>query len=278
MKSFWKIVAALALLVNFSLFVASDVAAKNENVPTMMDDGRFFSRAEEQELTKLMEDINSEFGVKLAIVTYKTLPSDTHARAVELMNDPAAGFTDAPNGGLLLVLNQNLLPGQTVATPGLRKYTIKTDARMSKIITTDLGLPYLTEKLVKPLKDNRFADGARDYLSAARECLSHYKEKGEPLDPYYDDNRIFSALVAFAAAGIVSYMCCRFLRRQMNRVTRAAQADAYVEKDSFELTHRSSKYLYSHTTVTEKGGDDRDDDDSGCGGDDDGGGSSSGSF
>ena len=257
-----------------------DLATAKKPVRTIMDGGDFFTAQEEKELQSMMDAMNKKYDVKIAIVTYKALPGTTLQKATELMHAPVTGFTQAPNGDLLLVLNQNLKAGQKVAGKGQRKYTIKTDAKMRKIITVEKGLPYLTDELVSKLKENKFGAGARQYLEAADTCLAYYAEEGSPYDPQRNTHRGIAGAIAAMIAFLTSQRYKSVLKRKMSNVAHAVAADAYLERDTFQLTRVADNYLYSETfvTVDSSNDDDSSSSDGGCGGDSDGGGSSSGSF
>ena len=71
--------------------------------------------------------------------------------------------------------------------------------------------------------------------------------------PFYSQSSpVLHGAVSLLGGMLLAFIPLHFLKKSMKNVTEAKKADSYLEEDSFSLQAKEDRYLYSHTTRTER--------------------------
>ena len=110
-------------------------------------------------------------------------------------------------------------------------------------ITDDKGIEHLAEQFVPSLKENKYAEGFTAFAAAVDEMVTYYEQEGKPFNPDAFLFTIVTLVGALIPAAIVYLFILADLSDSMLSVRSAHEADDYVERGSFRLTHRADIFL-----------------------------------
>lgn len=229
--------------------------------PLVVDEAKVMTQEQRQELTEQLEDISQRHNIKVALITIKNLPKGvTKEKYAEELLLKHYSDKDSLAGSLLLL-----------QVTGERFYRICTDPQMRQIITDDVGIPYIQERVVPCLQEDNYYGAYTAFADCVDMMLDYYETEGEPYDPF-DEFSFLALFFGLIGSGGIGYLVYSYLAKGMSNVQAEVGADEYYKEGSLELTHRNDTYLYSTTTVVSHSS--RDDDSSsdssssssGCGG------------
>ena len=116
---------------------------------------------------------------------------------------------------------------------------------------SDYGIEKLEDKVVPELSDEAYYDAFDTYLSTCESYLKQYTETGEPFDVGNAPRSIFiPLLITIFVPILIAFLVCMIFRSQMKTAIKATQADNYIPRDGFNLTHQIDQY--THTTQTRR--------------------------
>ena len=169
-------------------------------------------------------------GIRILIGTVK----NTHK---QVLGKVANGVVDriadgGANGTIVLLL-----------APKERDFYISTDNKMRTRITDDNGIEHLAGQFVPSLKENKYAEGFTAFAAAVDEMVTYYEKEGKPFNPDAFLLTIVALVGALIAAALVYWFIFANLSDSMLSVRSAHEADDYVERGSFRLTHRADVFL-----------------------------------
>ena len=130
-----------------------------------------------------------------------------------------------------------------------RDWYISTDNKMRARITDGKGVEYLSGEFLPDLKEGKYAAAFTTFAATTDEMLTYYEKEGEPYDPAKAFN-LMALGIALACALILGGTIYYVLYEYESNVRSAAEADAYLNHDSFRLTQDEDNFLY--TTVTRR--------------------------
>ena len=132
-----------------------------------------------------------------------------------------------------------------------RKWYIATDKQLKQVIVGNEGIEYMSKPMVAQFKKNDYAQGYITYAQKAGELLEYYEKEGEPWDPNAGFNW-FALVIAAGIGGAAAYGCRALLISGMSNVQEAVEANAYLDKQTFALTHSNDTYLYTNISAVPK--------------------------
>ncbi len=201
---------------------------------SVMDGANLLQQQEIQQLTEKIQDVEHRHQVRIGIQTQKSLPGMSVGKAAN--NVLAHSYSDGRHGGIVLLL-----------VMGTHDWYVSTDNEMRVRITDDTGFPYLTDQFLPDLSDGNYLQAFNTYVDTVDTMLTYYEKNGEAYDPTNEFDPL-AMLIALAAAILIGWIVRAGLISTMSNVMHEPAADAYLVKDSVEITEQSDTYLY--TTVT----------------------------
>ena len=196
----------------------------------VIDESDLLSDAEEQALDAKLAAYEAAHGIRVLVGTVK----NTHG---QVLGKVANGVVDriadgGANGTIVLLL-----------APKERDFYISTDNKMRMRITDDKGIEHLAEQFVPSLKENKYAEGFTAFAAAVDEMVTYYEKEGKPFKPDAFLLTIVCLVGALIAAALVYWFILAYLSDSMLSVRGAHEADDYVERGSFRLTHKEDVFL-----------------------------------
>ena len=196
----------------------------------VIDESDLLSDAEEQALDAKLAAYEAAHGIRVLVGTVK----NTHG---QVLGKVANGVVDriadgGANGTIVLLL-----------APKERDFYISTDNKMRTRITDDDGIEHLAGQFVPSLKENKYAEGFTAFAAAVDEMVTYYEKEGKPFNPDAFLLTIVTLVGALIAAALVYWFIFANLSDSMLSVRSAHEADDYVERGSFRLTHKEDVFL-----------------------------------
>lgn len=237
-----KIFAILTMLVTLLVASVSLAAA-----PSLQDNAKVMTPQERQAVTALLKKVEADNGIRCVVVTEKAIQDTPADFANSLVNNV---YTDGKNGTILFL-----------QVTGNRKWHVSTDLKMKEAVVGQDGLEYMSKEFLPLLKKGDNVGAYKAFATKAGELAAYYKANGKGWEPDYTVPGAIIALILSAGIGFI-YMA--YLRGTMSNVADQVAADAYINKESFNLTYQNDMYMGSRTTVVEKAS--KSDDDNGSSG------------
>ena len=196
----------------------------------VIDESDLLSDTEEQALDAKLAAYEAAHGIRVLVGTVK----NTHG---QVLGKVANGVVDriadgGANGTIVLLL-----------APKERDFYISTDNKMRTRITDDDGIEHLAGQFVPSLKENKYAEGFTAFAAAVDEMVTYYEKEGKPFKPDAFLLTIVALVGALIAAALVYWFILAYLSDSMLSVRGAHEADDYVERGSFRLTHKEDVFL-----------------------------------
>jgi len=200
-----------------------------------------FSDHAKKKLEDRLAKINEKYDVHVGVVFLKKLPAGkTAENEAKAIVEGGNGYEQGSKGSMVLL----------VATDS-RDYYIATGRNLNKIITSKEGIPFIQNRILKDLKDSDYEKAATHFAGAVEKELAYYEEEGEPYDPSKTFS-VLALLIAVLGSGAAGIGIRSYLISQMSNVHHAADADVYLDKESFELTGESDTFLYTKVKAVPK--------------------------
>ena len=239
-KSLSVLLALLLLLCSASIALAVPRQAAPQTqeqgleAARVVDEADLLTADEEKALDAKLAAVEQSHKVRILIGTMQ----DTGGAALGKVTNNVVDQIPADNGTIVLLLSMKE-----------RDWYISTDNKMRVRITDGKGVEYLSGEFLPDLKEGKYAAAFTRFAATTDEMLTYYEKEGEPYDPANAFN-LMAFGIALACAlilgGIIYYMLCEY----ESNVRSAAEADAYLNHDSFRLTQDEDNFLY--TTVTRR--------------------------
>ena len=242
-KSLSALLALLLLLCTASVALAVPKQAPPPKAQTqeqgigadrVIDEAEILTDSEEKELDAKIATIEQSHKVRILIGTMKSTDGTPLGKIANNVVDQIP----ADNGTIVLLLSMKE-----------RDWYISTDNKMRARITDGKGVEYLSGEFLPDLKEGKYAAAFTTFAATTDEMLTYYEKKGEPYDPANAFN-LMALGIALACALILGGTIYYVLYEYESNVRSAAEADAYLNHDSFRLTQDEDNFLY--TTVTRR--------------------------
>lgn len=196
----------------------------------VIDESDLLSDAEEQALDAKLAAYEAAHGIRILVGTVKNTHNQVLGKVANAVVDRIVD--GGANGTIVLLL-----------APKERDFYISTDNKMRTRITDDSGIEYLADKFVPSLKENKYAEGFTAFAATVDEMVTYYEKEGKPFNPDAFLFTIVTLVGALIPAAIVYWFVLANLSDSMLSVRSAHEADDYVERGSFRLTHRADVFL-----------------------------------
>ena len=242
-KSLSALLALLLLLCTASVALAVPKQAPPPKAQTqeqgigadrVIDEAEILTDSEEKELDAKIATIEQSHKVRILIGTMKSTDGTPLGKIANNVVDQIP----ADNGTIVLLLSMKE-----------RDWYISTDNKMRARITDGKGVEYLSGEFLPDLKEGKYAAAFTTFAATTDEMLTYYEKEGEPYDPANAFN-LMALGIALACALILGGTIYYVLYEYESNVRSAAEADAYLNHDSFRLTQDEDNFLY--TTVTRR--------------------------
>ena len=242
-KSLSALLALLLLLCTASVALAVPKQAPPPKAQTqeqgigadrVIDEAEILTDSEEKELDAKIATIEQSHKVRILIGTMKSTDGTPLGKIANNVVDQIP----ADNGTIVLLLSMKE-----------RDWYISTDNKMRVRITDGKGVDYLSGEFLPDLKEGKYAAAFTTFAATTDEMLTYYEKEGEPYDPANAFN-LMALGIALACALILGGTIYYVLYEYESNVRSAAEADAYLNHDSFRLTQDEDNFLY--TTVTRR--------------------------
>ena len=200
----------------------------------VIDEADILTDSEEAALDTKLAAIEQSHKVRILIGTMKSTDGTPLGKIANNVVDQIPG----ESGTIVLLLSMKE-----------RDWYISTDNKMRARITDGKGVDYLAGEFLPDLKENKYDAAFTTFAATTDEMLTYYEKEGEPYDPAnaFDPMTLGIAVLCALILGAVIYYQ---LLATASNVTFAAEADAYLNHDSFQLTRSEDDFLY--TTVTRR--------------------------
>ena len=196
----------------------------------VIDESDLLRDAEEQALDAKLAAYEAAHGIRILVGTVKNTHNQVLGKVANAVVDRIVD--GGANGTIVLLL-----------APKERDFYISTDNKMRTRITDDSGIEYLADKFVPSLKENKYAEGFTAFAATVDEMVTYYEKEGKPFNPDAFLFTIVTLVGALIPALIVYWFLLAHLSDSMLSVRSAHEADDYVERGSFRLTHRADIFL-----------------------------------
>ena len=239
-KSLSALLALLLLLCSASIALAVPRQAAPQTqeqgleAARVVDEADLLTADEEKALDAKLAAVEQSHKVRILIGTMQ----DTGGAALGKVANNVVDQIPADNGTIVLLLSMKE-----------RDWYISTDNKMRVRITDGKGVEYLSGEFLPDLKEGKYAAAFTTFAATTDEMLTYYEKEGEPYDPANAFN-LMAFGIALACALILGGTIYYVLYKYESNVSFAAEADAYLNHDSFRLTQDEDNFLY--TTVTRR--------------------------
>ena len=239
-KSLSALLALLLLLCSASIALAVPRQAAPQTqeqgleAARVVDEADLLTADEEKALDAKLAAVEQSHKVRILIGTMQ----DTGGAALGKVANNVVDQIPADNGTIVLLLSMKE-----------RDWYISTDNKMRARITDGKGVEYLSGEFLPDLKEGKYAAAFTTFAATTDEMLTYYEKEGEPYDPANAFN-LMALGIALACALILGGTIYYVLYEYESNVRSAAEADAYLNHDSFRLTQDEDNFLY--TTVTRR--------------------------
>ena len=196
----------------------------------VIDESDLITDAEEQALDAKLAEYEQAHGIRILVGTVKNTHNQVLGKVANAVVDRIAD--GGANGTIVLLL-----------APKERDFYISTDNKMRTRITDDNGIEHLAGQFVPSLKENKYAEGFTAFAAAVDEMVTYYEKEGKPFKPDAFLLTIVALVGALIAAALVYWFIFANLSDSMLSVRSAHEADDYVERGSFRLTHKADVFL-----------------------------------
>lgn len=196
----------------------------------VIDECDLLSDAEEQALDAKLAAYEQAHGIRILIGTVK----NTHGQVLgKVANAVVDRISDGGENGTIVLL----------LAPKERDFYISTENKMRARITDEDGIDYLADQFVPALKENKYGEGFTAFAAAVDEMVTYYEKEGKPYNPDRFMITIVTLVAALIAAAITYFIALDELSSGTRSVREAREADDYLERGSFRLTHKEDVFL-----------------------------------
>ena len=226
-----KLFLIFTLLAAMLLSAATALAA----VPSIMDDAKLLSNADRAKVASVLQQVENKYNVRVGVVTVKSIGSQKPGDFANQLIDKA--YNNGTNGNMVLL--------QVVDQ---RKWYVSTDKKLKSVVVGNEGVEYMSKAFVPYLKKNDYAGAYTVYATKAGELLGYYQKNGKGWKP--EKGFPLLALVGALVAGVAgAYIYRGSLLASMSNVRQQVEANAYLNKESFDLLVSEDTYMYTNVSV-----------------------------
>ena len=232
MKKFFIIFTLVAAML---LSAATALAA----VPSIMDNANLLSNGDKAKVERVLQQVENKYNVRVGVVTVKSIGTKKPGDFANELIDKA--YNNGPNGNMVLL--------QVVDQ---RKWYVSTDKKLKSVVVGNEGVEYMSKAFVPYLKKNDYTGAYTVYATKAGELLNYYQKNGKGWKP--EKGFPLMALLGALVAGVAgAYLYRGSLLSSMSNVRQQVEANAYLNKESFNLLVTNDTYMYTNVSVVPRG-------------------------
>ena len=230
-----KLFLIFTLLAAMLLSAATALAA----VPSIMDNAKLLSNGDKAKVERVLQQVENKYNVRVGVVTVKSIGTKKPGDFANELIDKA--YNNGPNGNMVLL--------QVVDQ---RKWYVSTDKKLKSVVVGNEGVEYMSKAFVPYLKKNDYAGAYTVYATKAGELLNYYQKNGKGWKP--EKGFPLMALLGALVAGVAgAYLYRGSLLSSMSNVRQQVEANAYLNKESFNLLVTNDTYMYTNVSVVPRG-------------------------
>lgn len=198
------------------------------------DTAGLLSSSQQTALEEYAERISQQYEVGVYIVTIPSLSGTDAGETADYLYHEYYVFGEGSekNGIMLMVSVED------------RNYALVTSGSKADYAFTDYGLEQLEKEFLDDLKEDQWAAGFSDYLSACDRYLSLASENHPVNHPLWKIILMFAGL-----SGLISIAICLILRQQMKSVGMKRTAAVY-SSGNLSLEKQSDRFI--NTTISRR--------------------------
>ena len=199
----------------------------------LYDEADLLNDAQEAALEKKLADVSGTYNAQIVVFTIASMDGADIDRYLDYLYDTMDfGYGENHDGVLLLVCMDP------------REYRILSNGFAGVAIDGD-AIDTMGDAFVSDLSDGNFAAAFTQFADQCAYYLDGHLN-GFPFN--FGKNLLISLAVGIAVGLIVAFI----LKGQLKSVHKQSQANAYVKRNSMNLTHQSDIYLYRTVSRTKK--------------------------
>ena len=230
-----KLFMIFTLVAAMLLSAATALAA----VPSIMDNAKLLSNGDKAKVERVLQQVENKYNVRVGVVTVKSIGTKKPGDFANELIDKA--YNNGPNGNMVLL--------QVVDQ---RKWYVSTDKKLKSVVVGNEGVEYMSKAFVPYLKKNDYAGAYTVYATKAGELLNYYQKNGKGWKP--EKGFPLMALLGALVAGVAgAYLYRGSLLSSMSNVRQQVEANAYLNKESFDLLVTNDTYMYTNISVVPRG-------------------------
>lgn len=229
----------LTVLIMALCLLLTAVFAVQAAPSRLVDEAGLLSGAEQQALSKTLDEISARQGLDIVIVTVES----TNGKSPMEYADDYYDYNGYSTDGILLLVSMED-SDWWVSTTG---YGITA--------VTDAGLSYMSDRFVPYLSDGEYAESFECFAQLCDEFITQaksgdpYDTHNLPKDPFrFGRNLVFAVVIGL----VVALIATGKMKNQLKSVVQQAKADDYVTAGSLQITHSRDFHLYTHVDRVEK--------------------------
>lgn len=247
MKRFTGLILAGLLGISAMLPVSASAEQNyqdyDENLSRVIDDADVLSDSVEAELTKKIEQIISEHGIDVVLLTIESLDGKSSmVYADDFYDENGYGIGNENDGVLLLISQQD------------REYWISTTG-LGIDIFTDYGIEYIGEEITSYLSDDDYENACEEFVELSEDFIIQ-AETGEPYDVGNQKKTLASYLILIGIGLLIGLIAAIIvvciMKSQMKSVKYNNNANCYALKDTMKIQKSRDIFLYKHVDKTKK--------------------------
>ena len=230
-----KLFLIFTLVAAMLLSAATALAA----VPSIMDNAKLLSNGDKAKVERVLQQVENKYNVRVGVVTVKSIGTKKPGDFANELIDKA--YNNGANGNMVLL--------QVVDQ---RKWYVSTDKKLKSVVVGNEGVEYMSKAFVPYLKKNDYAGAYTVYATKAGELLNYYQKNGKGWKP--EKGFPLMALLGALVAGVAgAYLYRGSLLSSMSNVRQQVEANAYLNKESFNLLVTNDTYMYTNVSVVPRG-------------------------
>lgn len=222
-----RLFTLLTLIILFCTFISFDSYASNKQ--RIVDNADLLTSSQEEELSKLIDEVSVNNKFDLVIVTIDSLEGKSaEAYADDYYDYNGYGYSDNYSGALFLISTENKRHISTCGD-GLEIYD-------------DYLLDEIQYSCIMYLEIN-------DYYNA---CKSFIEISNDALEEYYEFPLLMSLIISLVIGFIIAFVIVSAMKNKLKSVRRKLEANVYTKPGSMNITISNDIFLYSHVSKRPK--------------------------
>lgn len=225
-----KKIGIILLVIFLFLSIPVSVYAVSSQ-PRMVDQAGLITGAQEEDITKILDEISHRQGMDVVIVTADTLDGKSPAAYADDFYD----YNDYQNDGVLLLVSMED-----------RDWWISTTGSCIRTFT-DAGIEYIGERIVPYLGDGDYEEAFKIFAETCDEFITQAKN-GKPYDvnnlPKEPYNCTINLLICMGIGLVIGLISTGIMKGKLKSVRFQHGAADYVKNGSLNVTHRQDLFLY----------------------------------